>query len=289
MKKFLIIFILITSTYQVVAGLFDDRYPSARITAMGGASSAISDEVWAAYYNPANLTMIDRVQVGTSYSKIFNLSFLKNFFLAGTYPLPQKYGTLSASIQYFGVDYQGNNLNGEYTFALSHAFILIKDIHSSLSFGYSLKAYHWDLGESKTFGDLGSSTTFGLDVGFRASVYSRTHLGVYLLNINTPQVGTTIKHDLPQRVVVGVAYQPYDGVTTSLDFNRLIGAKRTQVFAGAEFKVIKYLFLRFGATSNPNRLSTGLGIQITQFRFDYALLTHNELGLSHQFGLIFGF
>lgn len=288
MKKFLIVFLIIATTLPALAGLFDDRLPSPKVTAMGGAGTAINDEVWAAYYNPANLSSIDRIQVGTSYLRLFNLSYLKSFFIAGAYPLPKKYGTLSLNVQYFGVDYRGQNLNGEYTFSLSHGFTVLEDIHSSLSFGYSLKAYYWTLGESKEYGDLGSSTTFGLDVGLSASVYQRTHLGVYLLNINSPSVGTTVKHDLPERVVVGLAYQPYDGVTTTFDINRLIGARETQFFAGAEFNVFRYLFLRFGGTSNPNRLSAGLGIKIAQFIFDYALLTHNELGETHQFGLIIG-
>jgi len=289
MKKTLIFLALFIFTMDALGGLFDDRFPSAKATAMGGSGVATNDEVWTAYYNPANLSRIDNIQVGTSYLRIFNLSFISNFFAAVTYPLPKKYGTLSLNIQYFGIDYEGENLNGEYTIALSQGFTLLKDIHSSLSFGYSLKMYHWKLGRSLEFGELGTSTTLGVDVGLRATVYSRTHLGVYFLNINSPSVGAYTKHDLPQRLVIGISYQPYDGVTTSLDFNRLIGSEYTQLFGGAEFNVFRNLFLRFGATTNPSRLSGGLGLQFAQFKFDYALLTHNELGETHQFGLIIDF
>jgi hypothetical protein len=289
MRIILILFLVICTTFQLSAGLFDDRYPSPKATAMGGSGAATNGDVWASYYNPASLSSIGKLQVGTSYLRLFNLSFFKNFFGAAAYPLPKKYGTASFSVQYFGVDYEGNNLNGEYTFALSHGFYLLKDIHSSLAAGYSIKAYYWDLGESLQFGDLGSSTTLGVDVGLQASIYSRTFLGVYFLNINSPQVGETIKHDLPQRVVIGIAYQPYDGVTTSLDFNRVVGVGDMQLWAGAEFNVFRNLYLRFGGTTNPNRLSGGLGIHIAQFKVDYALVTHNELGETHQFGLIVSF
>lgn len=292
MKKFIIIkmvFLIWLLSIPAKAGLFDDRYPSPKATAMGGSGTAINGDVWAAYYNPANLGEIDNIQIGTSYLRLFNLSFFKNFFGGAVYPLPRKYGSISASVQYFGVDYEEKNLSGEYTFALSHGFYLLKDIHSSLAAGYSIKAYHWDLGESLQFGDLGSATTLGIDVGLQASVYSRTYLGVYFLNINAPQVGEITKHDLPQRTVVGISYQPYDGVTTSLDFNRLIGAEDMQLLGGAEFNVFRYLFLRFGGTTNPNRFSAGLGIQYAQFNIDYALMTHNELGETHQFGLIVSF
>jgi hypothetical protein len=293
MKNILLLIFIVSASVQVHAGLFDDRYPSPKATAMGGAGIAANGDVWASYYNPANLSGVDRIEVGTSYLRLFNLSFFKNFFGAAAYPLPQKYGTISLSAQYFGTEYTVDNtsynLSGEYTFAMSHGFYLLKDIHSSLALGYSLKAYHWNLGESKEFGDLGSATIFGIDVGLQASIYSRTYLGVYFLNINSPQVGAFTKHDLPQRIVIGIAYQPYDGVTTSLDFNRLIGVGDMQLLGGAEFNVFQNLFLRFGGTTNPNRFSAGLGIQYAQFKIDYALLTHNELGETHQFGLIVGF
>ena len=289
MKIILILLFIISITFQMSAGLFDDRYPSAKATAMGGAGTAVGNDVWASYYNPAYLSGIDKIQVGTSYLRLFNLSFFKNFFGAAAYPLPKNYGTASFSVQYFGVEYEGNNLNGEYTFALSHGFYLLKDIHSSLAAGYSIKAYYWDLGESQQFGDLGNSTTLGIDIGLQASIYSRTYLGVYFLNINAPQVGEVTKHDLPQRIAIGIAYQPYDGVTTSLDFNRLIGVGDMQLLGGAEFNVFRNLFLRFGGTTNPNRFSAGLGIQYAQFKIDYALMTHNELGETHQFGLIVSF
>lgn len=271
------------------AGLFDDRYPSARATAMGGSAVAVANDVWAAYYNPAGLAQINQIEVGTSYLRLFNVSFFSNFFGSAVYPLPRKYGTASWSFQYFGVNYKNENISGEYTVSFSHGVYLLKDIHSSLALGYSLKAYHWTLGESLEWGNLGHSTSFGIDVGLLASVYTRTYLGVYFLNLNNPQIGAYTKHDLPQRIVVGLSYQPYDGVTTSLDFNRLIGVGDMQLWGGAEFQVLSNLDLRFGATTNPNRFSAGLGIQVAQFVLDYALLTHSELGETHQIGLMIKF
>lgn len=281
---FTVIAVLLSAHFTAPAGLFDNRYPSARTTAMGGAGAAVASDMWAAYYNPAGLSRLRQPVIGTSYLRLFNVTFLRNFFGAGAYPLPDKYGTVSMSVQYFGVHYKDTDLSGEYTFALSHGFYLLKDIHSSFSVGYSLKAYHWNLGESLQEGDLGSATTFGMDVGLMASIYQRTYAGVYFLNINAPQIGEFTQHDLPQRVVVGLAYQPYEGVTTALDLNRSIGVGEMQLWGGAEFNVFRYLFLRFGGTSNPNRFSAGIGVEYQRFQMDYALLTHSELGETHQLG-----
>lgn len=292
MKKNILLVVLVFDLLGIGvlrAGLFDDRFPSARATAMGGAGAALSAGVWSAYYNPAGLSTVENPGLGTSYLRLFNVTFFKNFFAAAALPLPGKLGTVSANFQYFGVDYKGNNLSGEYTFALSQGFYLIKDIHTSLSLGYSLKGYFWKLGSSLQFGDLGSAATVGLDLGLQASIYQRTFIGVYFLNINAPQLGEFTKHDLPQRIVVGVAYQPYDGVTTTLDLNRTIGVGEMQLWGGAEFNVFRNLFIRFGGTSNPNRFSAGLGIQVAQFRLNYALITHNELGETHQIGFLIEF
>lgn len=271
------------------AGLFDDRFPSARVTGMGGAGVASANDVWAAYYNPAGLSRLQSIQLASAYQRLFNLSFLKNYFAAGAYPLPGKYGALSLSFQYFGVEYENEQLSTEYTVALSHGFYLLKDIHSSLAVGYSLKIYHLNLGTSVEGRELGSATTVGIDVGLQASVYRRTYVGVYFLNLNAPQIGAFTKHDLPQRIVAGIAYQPYDGVTTTLDVNRLIGGNETEFWGGAEFRVFDAILLRLGGTTNPNRFSFGVGLDVRGFNIDYGLRTHSELGETHSVGLMYRF
>lgn len=276
---------LFTGMSGLKAGVFDDRFPSAKVMGMGGSGVATSTGVWASYYNPAALSQVQNIAVGSAYHRLFNQAFLKNYFGAGVYPLPQKYGALSLSVQYFGVEYENVKQSSEITVGLSHGFYLLNDIHSSLAFGYSIKAYNWDLANSVEGLELGSTTVMGIDVGFQASVYSRTFIGVYFLNINAPQVGEFTKHDLPQRLTAGISYQPYDGVTTSLDFNRVLGTQETEVWAGSEFQVLKFIYLRFGGTTNPNRFSFGLGIHVEKFDVDYGLRTHSELGETHLIGL----
>ena len=286
---FSVLFMIQMLSSTMFAGLFEDRYPSPRVVGMGGSGVAVANDVWASYYNPAGLSRIQRIQLGTSYARLFNLSFFKNYFAAGVYPLPQKYGVASVSIQYFGVDYEGEAISSEYTFSLSHGFYLLHDIQSSLAIGYSLKAYHWSLGTSVEGLNLGSSTIFGLDVGLQASIWGRTHVGVYFLNLNAPTVGAFDKYELPQRVVAGIAYQPYDGVTTSLDLNRVLGVGEMELWSGAEFQVFKLLYLRFGGTTNPNRFTFGMGLELKNFNLDYGLRTHSELGETHQIGVVYSF
>ena len=170
----------------------------------------------------------------------------------------------------------------------------MKDIHSSLSIGYNLKLYHWDLANSVgTWDDfsgeylndgleLGSASTFGVDVGAQASLYGRTFVGVYLMNMNAPTIGKNTKHDLPQRIVVGAAYKPQSGITSSLAFNKAVGSD-TQIEGGFEFQIIEYFALRLGAATNPNRISGGFGINFEGMQIDYGLRTHPVLSETHDF------
>ena len=294
MKRIQIILVFFILSQFSFAGLFDDRYPSAQGLGMGGALVAISNDVWAGYYNPAGLSEFKHYQFSTSYNLPFGYSFFNNYFISAAMELPDDYGAMSISFQDFGVNYLGQDMASEYTFAVSHGFYLMKDIHSSLSFGYNLKLYHWSLGESVgTWDDftgeynndgldLGSASAFGIDVGAQASLYGRTFVGVYLMNMNAPTIGKNTKYDLPQRIVVGAAYKPQSGITSSLAFNKAVGYD-TQIEGGFEFQIVEYFALRLGAATNPNRISGGFGINFEGFQLDYGIRTHPVLSETHVF------
>ncbi len=280
-SKFTLLMALLFSSNLLAGGLFTDRYPSARFSAMGGSGVAISNDAWATFYNPAGLSQLHFWQAGSAYNRLFNARFLTNIFGTAAFPIAQRWGTIAVGLEYFGVNYEGQSISGEYTLRFSHGFYLLKDIHSSLAIGYTLNIFHWKLGTSPLYGNLGSATTLGMDLGFLATIYGRTSVGITVTNINTPQLGAVTSVDLPQRVVAGIAYQPYEGVVTTLDLNRQIGSDVTEMWAGGEFSPTSFLKIRLGATRNPNRFTAGFGIRYHYFQLDYAMATHSELGLSH--------
>jgi len=284
MKKTIVVLLLIVS--YLSGGAFDDRYPSPRATGMSNAFVAVANDVWAAYYNPAGLSNIENYQAGFAYQKPFGYSFFSSVFGSAVVPISAQYGTAGISFESFGVKYKGNSLNQEYVAALSHGFFLLNDIHTSLSIGYNLKYYHMALGESVGGVELGSGGTFGLDFGVQASVYKRTYLGLYVYNLNSPTLGADTAHDLPRRVVIGAAYRPYTGLTTAISMNKSIGYE-TQIEGGFEFALLEMLNLRFGASTNPNRFTAGLGIVYERVQFDYGFRTHPVLAETHSFGLMY--
>lgn len=286
MRLIFLITTLILIISQLSAGVFDDRYPSARATAMSNAYVAVANDVWAGYSNPAGLAALKQYEFGFAIQRPYNMKFFRNGFLGVSIPLPQQYGTLGLLAETFYVDYNGNQLSVENTIGLSHGFYLLNDIHSSLSVGYNLKYYYWDLGESVGGLELGSAGTFGVDVGLQASIYRRTQVGVYVYNINGPTIGSEVAHDLPQRIVIGAAYKPYTGLTTSLAIEKLIGYD-TQVQGGFEFFLVDWLALRAGTSTNPSRFSAGFGLLYGGFQLDYSFQTHDVLAETHKFGFIY--
>lgn len=287
-KKLSFLFVSLFFINSVFAGVFDSRDPSARATAMSEANLAVVSDVWAVYYNPAGLARLNCFQFATAAQRPFNQPFFSNTFFGAAVPLPEKYGTLGLTAEYYGVRYGGNDLSKEITITLSHGFYLLKDLNSTLSVGYNLKYYYWELGKSVGGLDLGSAGTFGVDVGLQASIWERTYVGAFAYNINAPRIGSQVSHDLPQRLVIGAAYRPVSGLITSLAFDKTIGLD-THLRAGFEFLSVEWLALRVGASTNPNRFSFGFGFNFKGFGIDYSFLNHPVLPETHKFGLMYEF
>jgi hypothetical protein len=285
---FLTIFVITIFSNVLLAGVFDNRYPSAKATAMSNATVALNADVWAPYYNPAGLANVHGIQVGSAVQRLFNQPFLQNAFFGAVMPVSSKYGSIALNFEFFGVKYNGSTLSRENTFTISHGFNLVNDIHSSLSFGYNLRYYYWDLGESIENRKLGSAGAFGLDLGLQGTLYHRIYGGIYAYNVNAPTMGKYTKHDLPQRVVVGAGYRPISSVMTSVSLDKTIGFD-TQVLGGFEFRPVPWLALRLGAGTRPNRVSAGFGIQFRGFALDYSFQNHPVLPETHKIGLMYIF
>ncbi|MCC7431472.1 PorV/PorQ family protein [bacterium] len=305
MKKHLFL-LLALATNAFAAGGTDQISVNPRAKAMGDAFVAVSDDVYAMRYNPASLGKTNAFRIGMSYQKPYDYSFLKHF--TGTVSLPwnrilgsQKFGTSGISLEFFGVDFDNGNYNStdsklwkETVISFSHGVKLMEDFHSNLSVGVTAKFYHLSLGKSLpdasgTRENLGNGNAVGLDFGVQGTLWQKTSFGGYLMNFNRPSFGKGIyAEDLPQKLVVGLAYKPYSDVITTLDLERELG-RESQIKAGAEFWVVEQLALRVGINSNPNVLSTGFGLRIKGIEFDYSFTKHPVLDYTNQFGLTLDF
>ncbi|MFZ5434677.1 MAG: hypothetical protein ACOZB3_13000, partial [Calditrichota bacterium] len=225
------------------------------------------------------------------YHQPWGLGFLSHLAASGFTTLPKRAGGLAVGVQTLGTRDGGYTMSSETEIFISHGFLLQEDLHTSLAFGYTVKYIGWGLGESVGYDDapaidLGSTSTFGLDVGATAQLWDRFRLGGALKNINHPQVGENLKRDLPRMLSAGISYFPYYGVRTTFDVERVVSGE-TQFKGGVCATVVKPLDLRFGVNTNPNSFTAGFGLRWRELVLDYAFLYHPVLNPSHLIGIGF--
>ena len=100
---------------------YDDVGVGARVTGLGGAFTAIADDAYSVYYNPAGLGTLDRAMLGTTYSRLHmglsDDSTLQNSFMAYAKPIRHgRQGAWGAAWNYFTLDslYSETSLYGSY-------------------------------------------------------------------------------------------------------------------------------------------------------------------------------
>jgi hypothetical protein len=246
---------------------FERRDQGARPIGMGGAFVAIADNVWAIVFNPAGLTQLRGDEIAAFYSpQPFGMTELSlaSFALAH----PTSYGEIGFSVNRFGFDLY-REVSGMLSYANSY-----KD---AFSFGINL-TYN-----SLAVKNYGSASAIGVDVGILATIASGLCWGFYAANVNAPSIGQ-VKEKLPQLYASGLSFKPADGLLLGLDVIKDVRYPAL-LRAGLEYKVVDPVSLRVGVGNNPTKFSSGLGIHYSFVHFDYAMTTHPDLGLSHQFSV----
>jgi len=268
MKKIILITVLIIQTALLLA-VFDDYMPSARARAMGGAYTGVVDDVSAVFFNPAGLAEVNNgVQVG--FAQLNGQKFADYRTVAAGFKLPKKFGTIGLGARIFGVSYEDMDLMAEQTFSLAHGFVLQQDIHSTISLGYTANYYRL------SFEDEDPDDAIGFDLGATAILHGRTRLGFSVTNLGQAVMGDTNQNTLPSKLALGIAYQPYDKVTTSIEIKKDF-AQETEFMGGVEAQLLEPLSTRFGVHQNPATWNAGVGIDVKGIEIDLSYTTHAVL------------
>jgi len=289
----LLVIIPLTLSAQVFTQVNEVAAP---ISATGSSNIASIGSAWALFSNPAGLSRLTAVELGGGSYKPYGLSYFSSQLAVTAVPLG-KLGTVAFGYQGSSTSYSGKTLANETAFSLSHGFYLQKDIISTLSFGYTLNLYQLDYGQSAGISgdgsdgiDLGSGLGFGLDLGIQGSLHERTWVGLYVKNINSPEMGSSLTGQrLPRSLALGLGYEPYYGLTTTFMIFQKIGTEKTQYRIGLEYRIMPWLVLRTGVNTEPNRIGFGFGIEKWGVLADYAFISHPLLPETHQFSLGYTF
>ncbi len=296
-KFLLITFLLIVIPIALWAQVFTQvNEIAAPISATGSSNLANIGSAWAQLNNPAGLCRLTALELVGGLYRPYGLSYYNSAVAIIAMPFA-KVGTMAIGYQGSSTSYSGNSLTSETAFSLSHGFYLQKDLFSTLSLGYTLNLYQLDYGQSAgVSGDgsdgmnLGSGFGFGLDLGIQGSLHERSWIGLFVKNINSPEMGSTLSAQrLPRSVAIGLGYEPYYGLTTNFVIYQKIGTDKTQYRAGLEYRIVPWLVLRTGVNTEPNRIGFGFGIEKWGILADYAYISHPLLPETHQFSLGYSF
>ncbi|MBN2406372.1 MAG: hypothetical protein JXJ19_01635 [Elusimicrobia bacterium] len=280
----------------VHAGAFTHVGVGSRAKGMGDAFTAVADDAYALYWNPAGLVELDDNYFSFMHRDLFGLGLINyNYF---GFINPDVGGgnagfgwiRLGTTQDVEFLDYSENTYIFSYGRKLegwlgedSRYMIVkkLKPVIDRMSIGTGLKYYYVDYGEGK-------STGYGADLALRYS-RSRIRLGLVFSDIVASQLrwDTGENENIENNLRAGIAYCA-GGFSASVDVDEITRNYR-KVHVGTEKLILrKILALRAGIFSpsvNIWNLTCGFGFNIKNFIIDYAYEYHPELGNNHLYSM----
>ncbi len=242
--------------------------PGAKQIALAYSNTANDKDVFALFNNVACLAAIHSRQVGIYYSPApFGMTELANSYLA--YNEPTGIGTFALG----GMNY-GFELYREYKIVLGYSEYIFKNFSAGIALNYhavSIKNY-------------GKTSAVYLDAGIRLSFAEGFYLGFLIKNINRATFGGN-DDQMPTLLRTGITYLPANIFSLNISIEKETMQNVVMLF-GVDYAMAEFLTLRTGFSSEPAKFSGGIGINYSMLSLDYALFTHQDLGLTHQAGLI---
>jgi len=278
---YLILLIIPLTTY----GAFEGFYIGVRGDGMSKATVAINGDITSSLINPASFRMNCNRSINLGYNKLFMM--YNHLFMS--YGQKTSFGNI-------GLLYIERDITGDFTDSLNNVLssgVLESEkgivfthnfpLNNYIQAGYNFKLYNLSMQK------YGNATAISLDAGIVGNLFSTFKIGAAVHNVNRPIFGKVIAYYVPSNLIVGVSYEPYKGLLTTLQFEKEEGYDtRTEV--GIEYKIIDPLLtVRCGVANNPMDFSAGLTINMGNFNIEYAYSSQREINDSHEVGISVNF
>lgn len=264
----------------------------ARAGAMGGAYTAVADELTAIYWNPAGLAEIKKTEIGAMHASLYNEA--RYNFIGGAHALGGGVGAIGLNyLDYLTLEGRDINRNLTGDFGASDLAFNIgygQMIGEGLAAGANIKYIR-----SKIENE--SATGAALDLGAQYKLNSLPlDFGLALQNIGPKMKFIEARESLPFTIAFGAAYKPKESVILAADYKQRPNDADNEFGIGAEYKLNALFALRAGyntKSANPNKsgksggtksldnllgLSAGVGINIASLQVDYSFTPSGELG-----------
>ncbi|HPG31357.1 MAG TPA: PorV/PorQ family protein [bacterium] len=265
----------------------------ARATALGGAYTALADDIYAAYYNPAGIDGINKCMIAFQHNDW--LLDIKHEYIGVGFKLNKKSSlALSAIIMDLGNEVQTKETAlGAYdgtdgTWSASDMSIGLSYSHklnNALSFGATGKYIKQEIAGY-------SADAYALDLGLQTTFIEQDiKLGLSVQNIGTKLKFISEEDKLPILIRAGISY----GLSDLILSGDLVKAQDNDLIllAGCEYSFAKIFSLRAGWKSNDDLsssgISAGLGLKYNNFSIDYSFEPKDNFGDVHRFSLDYKF
>jgi len=245
--------------------------PGARQISMANSDAALANDVFSLFNNPAGLAQLNWREVGIYYSPApFGLTELSNGYVA--YNEPFDFGSISIGGMTYGFD-----LYRESKLVLGYSYN-----YENILFAGATLNYH-----TYSIQNYGSTSALYFNVGGLVYILDELRWGFVVTNLNRASIAD-IDDQIPMVLSTGFSYDILQNFSLNLALEKDISYNPSVQF-GIEYDIIEYLSLRAGTSNDPSRFTAGLGINYSIFSLDYAFFTHQDLGLTHQAGIILSF
>tara|TARA_Y100001970_G_scaffold155040_1_gene189921 strand:+ start:8554 stop:9435 length:882 start_codon:yes stop_codon:yes gene_type:complete len=293
MYKLIIISLFIFVHGQTIS---DNRYIGYDASSMVGSTVASPKNMDGVFSNPASIANVDCKSISFGGGNLYGLSWLPNYYGSFVFKLPL-IGNFGIGYHDLGITYMNTDLSKESSVVISSGRYILNDVNSKLSFGWGVNWMSWKTGKSAGISGDGINglsaqtvSTYGINLGFQASLRETYRFGVFLKNINSPVIGNGLsQQELSRRLDAGVSYVPLPDVETTFTISRQLGMQNMVFSGGFKYKLNNIFDFQLGAQSNPNRFGFGFSADIRNLILTYSFLSHPVLPSTSQFGVRYNF
>jgi hypothetical protein len=258
---------------------------------MGEAVTALTGDLFAAYWNPAGLSYIQRSQIGFMHGEWFE--GINHEFAGYARPIGEA-GAVAMTVNYLSYgrldrrDVQGNLIGSFRPYDLALSLAMGVRASKGLFLGIGGKWMTEEIDDSSAY-------ALGVDLGMIYNLpESPMSIGVTVQNIGSKVKFSQEEFPMPTILGGGVAYRLAGGnLAFSADLRKPSDDSPSIGF-GINIRALKLLSLRAGYRYEMggndlgalSGLRLGLGFGIENYQIDYAFVSYGELGPTHRFSIL---
>ncbi|HXI00793.1 MAG TPA: hypothetical protein VNI52_11045 [Sphingobacteriaceae bacterium] len=243
--------------------------PGARLTALGSSGVALQD-YWSSQSNEAGLTEVNTIVAAINFQQQV---------------IDQDISTQSALIIYPALKYVFALTFSRYGFSAYNEQLV--SLAASRRWGQISLGLGFNYHQLK-IQNYGSSDAVSVDIGFQYKLNKDITLGAHVTNPARSGYNNEVGASVPVSIDFGGTYRVSNSVLLTSEIQKTLNSTTSLKF-GTEYKIIEWLALRGGISSNPVRQYFGFGISHQKFRFDAATYSQSYLGFVPQIGLSYEF